>query len=95
MSAKNSYLFVGGVRDGTRLCVEGDRVEFPVLEDFAPTYTPADCDIMRMVPFRTERYRSMRLTGFHHDYTVFAEESLGADEVLEALIRNYSGEEKK
>lgn len=95
MTTKNSYLFVGGVKDGTRMCVESQRVEFPVMDGFYPTYTPKDCDIAAMVPFRAERYEAMRFAGEHHDFVVYAERSMNADEVLEMLISRYPGKEKR
>lgn len=95
MNTKNSFLFIGGVKDGMMMCVEGQRVDFPVLEESPPTYTPTHCDIMRIVPFRTERYIAQRLRGNTTDYIVYVLESMDADEAIEALIRNYSVEKKK
>lgn len=95
MTTKNSFLFIGGVKDGTRMCVESHRVDFPVLEESAPTYTPADCDIMRMIPFRTERYIAQKFRGFTSDYVVYAEESMTPDEVLEMLISRYPGKARQ
>lgn len=92
---KNSFLFIGGVKDGMRMCVESQRVDFPVLEDFAPTYTPADCDVARLVPFRTERYVAQRLRGNTADYIVYVLETMDTDEVMEALISKYTGNEQK
>lgn len=95
MATKNSFLFVGGVKDGTRLCVESQRVEFPVLREPRPVFAPEGYAAQMMVPFHRERYEAMRLFGETNEYVVYALDAMNADEVLEALIRNYSGKEKK